>query len=1339
METKDSEVPSSSSSSSNRPTNLLTTSNTNSNLPNQTTSTSILATTTTPTSLFHSSPAQGINTISSNNATNQQTTNALPKNVKNLSIKEFFTSRLMKAKSLESGNQSPKDETTNWFDEFKARMIKKSQKSESNNYQILEESNQSEESNDSGENVAARKEQKKSKIKSKSRAAALASAKSNIKMKNMSPFSKVNHSCDNDPNLSVLTESFEDITDQNHLKVSGGISIYPSTSTSVGSSSGGGLFGLRARRVYKISCVDKPDFDTASINTIFDRRDSRYDKIVTDHYHQYSRTSSLISYLNRIANKIQLYLKWSIANLLPFNYNLPWKLLSAVLFALVIIVIGFATNVNPEIRIFSFLNGFVCGIAIATLCFVIVFISLVIRILPDSERKSTHRMINPSSNWTDCQVNPISSPVSTIIKNNNNESHNASSLTTRKNDSSRLSHEMNQTNQISGISVRDSRSYNQRVMSRLFDSTQNCPTTETEKLSPKQQEKTDETTPKSELLSPLSPSSRRPSTDPMGLVDENYKSWMIEFIGDYELRKKAEVKLKLLYVKFENRVLHLYKVKSNQDIESSSFPSNTQQRIYDLKKVKKFSANLLFPKNVRNLKKWLWSKKYPIRLEFIQAFNINNSQHNSTTSNNDINAIQIDSPIKSSASASDCKTIQLTLFTKTCREKEEWFRRFKRIVEEVRLTQVGLGPDRFLLSGSINNPSSTNSRQSQVNNSLDITEPPQSNRSSKRKLKSGPQAQDNENLNYSPTGVQASSSSTILAYELRNLSETSVDYDTINVTATSTSSSPGSGLSRTKSCELIHEDDPSRSESPSSWDSQAGDVSLRNVLDHSNNSSCNTNASGKTPKVLHDDNTLTPANVEIFSQAIGDLDFMESRPSLNYQEYIERVIESSAEATNTSDWFNSFTGRIFFDVFSQNYWSHWFKRKIDSKLHRIRLPYFMDTLTLTNIDLGSNAPQFLNVVSHQFDSFGLSIDFDVSYAGGLTMTFETKLNLLKMKPDSSTSSSQSQTNAANATNSTTTSNNNNPSEQSSSLNNNNSKPDSSSTTNINNNDNNSKSGPESKGNNNNSTMNNEHPARHRTTSSNQVNEAGGTCTNNKDSSIDCTDNVDQNSNNNNLSTGGPNNSTNTNHHNNSEHQQSQQASPGASSSSTSSIGTSSLKGSDEGEGSAGVTTSDSSDSDTDSSSESSSDEADIDEISDWEDYGAEKTRQNLVRLVDKIASSRYFQSAAENRYIKKKLLDISNCPLVLVVKIVSLNGVLTFNIPPPQTDRVWYGFKPNPELVLKALPRMGDRQVSLSHVTDWIERKLEEEFRKILVIPNMEDIVLPVLKSDHLLYVTPTK
>lgn len=167
--------------------------------------------------------------------------------------------------------------------------------------------------------------------------------------------------------------------------------------------------------------------------------------------------------------------------------------------------------------------------------------------------------------------------------------------------------------------------------------------------------------------------------------------------------------------------------------------------------------------------------------------------------------------------------------------------------------------------------------------------------------------------------------------------------------------------------------------------------------------------------------------------------------------------------------------------------------------------------------------------------------------------------------------------------------------------------------------------------------------------------------------------------------------------------------------------------------------SDSDEGESSSSSDSSCDEADVDEISDWEDYGAEKTRQSIVRFVDRIASSRYFQHATENRYIKKKLQDISNCPLVLIVQIQSLNGVLTLNVPPPQTDRVWYGFKPNPELTLKALPKMGDREVNLSHVTDWIEKKLAEEFRKILVIPNMEDVVLPVLKSDHILYVASTK
>lgn len=40
-----------------------------------------------------------------------------------------------------------------------------------------------------------------------------------------------------------------------------------------------------------------------------------------------------------------------------------------------------------------------------------------------------------------------------------------------------------------------------------------------------------------------------------------------------------------------------------------------------------------------------------------------------------------------------------------------------------------------------------------------------------------------------------------------------------------------------------------------------------------------------------------------------------------------------------------------------------------------------------------------------------------------------------------------------------------------------------------------------------------------------------------------------------------------------------------------------------------------------------------------------------------------------------------------------------------------YGFRTPPHLELKARPKLGEREVTLAHVTDWIEKKLDQEFQ----------------------------
>lgn len=40
-----------------------------------------------------------------------------------------------------------------------------------------------------------------------------------------------------------------------------------------------------------------------------------------------------------------------------------------------------------------------------------------------------------------------------------------------------------------------------------------------------------------------------------------------------------------------------------------------------------------------------------------------------------------------------------------------------------------------------------------------------------------------------------------------------------------------------------------------------------------------------------------------------------------------------------------------------------------------------------------------------------------------------------------------------------------------------------------------------------------------------------------------------------------------------------------------------------------------------------------------------------------------------------------------------------------------YGFRGPPRLKLVAKPQVGERAVTITHITDWIERKLEIEFQ----------------------------
>ncbi|KAK5880938.1 hypothetical protein CesoFtcFv8_021795 [Champsocephalus esox] len=292
--------------------------------------------------------------------------------------------------------------------------------------------------------------------------------------------------------------------------------------------------------------------------------------------------------------------------------------------------------------------------------------------------------------------------------------------------------------------------------------------------------------------------------------------------------------------------------------------------------------------------------------------------------------------------------------------------------------------------------------------------------------------------------------------------------------------------------------------------------------------------------------------------------------------------------TSQTAWANALIGRLFWDFLREKHWADVVSCKIQKKLSKIRLPYFMNELTLTELDMGGSMPQITATSRPEVNHRGLWVELQLVYTGALQMTLQTKFNLSKLGKE------------------------------------------------------------------------------------------GG-------HDADCT---------------------------------TETCSPCCRPI------FSVLADSDEESSSAG-----SSDEEELLLSEPQGPVGDKGSTPATDGTGGGMTGRKILRFVDKIAKSKYFQKATENEFIKKKFEEMSNTPLLLTVEVQELSGTLVVNIPPPPTDRIWYSFCVPPKLDLRVRPKLGEREVTFCHVTEWIEKKLQDEFQKVFVMPNMDDIYIPLMHS----------
>ncbi len=58
-----------------------------------------------------------------------------------------------------------------------------------------------------------------------------------------------------------------------------------------------------------------------------------------------------------------------------------------------------------------------------------------------------------------------------------------------------------------------------------------------------------------------------------------------------------------------------------------------------------------------------------------------------------------------------------------------------------------------------------------------------------------------------------------------------------------------------------------------------------------------------------------------------------------------------------------------------------------------------------------------------------------------------------------------------------------------------------------------------------------------------------------------------------------------------------------------------------------------------------------------------------------------------------------------------LKGRLVVNVPPPPSDRLWYGFRDKPTLRVRLQPKFGETMVTIPKVLESLEKKVLLEFQ----------------------------
>ena len=121
------------------------------------------------------------------------------------------------------------------------------------------------------------------------------------------------------------------------------------------------------------------------------------------------------------------------------------------------------------------------------------------------------------------------------------------------------------------------------------------------------------------------------------------------------------------------------------------------------------------------------------------------------------------------------------------------------------------------------------------------------------------------------------------------------------------------------------------------------------------------------------------------------------KPLWSYPHYMAKLVPqpgSKSPPPHTEiAWVNAIFGRAFWDVWHDKYWTNKVKERFENKLSKMKKPSFIRDITISDLNLGQSLPIITKAFPPVVDKRGTWVDLEVDYNGGLIFTFEGHLNI----------------------------------------------------------------------------------------------------------------------------------------------------------------------------------------------------------------------------------------------------------------------------------------------------------------------------------------------------------